>query len=546
MPPFLLKAGSTVLLIGGLVFIHELGHFLMAKLFNVRVLRFSIGFGPKLLGFTHGETEYWIAPFPFGGYVKMAGEQFDRDSETESDGRGLFEQVPWKRGLIYLAGPAMSLAFPVALYFAVFFFQDQTFSTRAGSVDPDSPAWNAGIRAGDRLVEIDGKPVRYFLEVRELVAPKWEQKVHVIVERRDGSRFEADVTPRKVMEQDLLSEKPRGVLGIAARQTASVIDVTSPDSPAARAGLRPLDRLLQLDGKPLASWQDVEQRVLTSAEPMELEVLRLEATATPGAPLQAPTTFHARLVPELRDGHPWTGLGSADTVVAEVARNSPAEATGLQRGDRLLEADGKPLLAWSTLERIRAEAKTRPIPLVFTRNGERHEVQLTQRELTRKNDAGKEVPLLYFGAAPDPSDLPGEQIPLHYGVARSLELAAKVVPETIGAVMTVLWGLFTAEVAFETVGGPGMLADLAVKSAEAGWDAYLSAMAAISINLGITNLLPIPALDGFAILSALFEWVRRRPLSERAREIANGVGLLMVLTLMAFVLKNDIVRYVMN
>src|SRR5512133_1556024 len=105
MPDLLLKTGSIVVLLGGLIFVHELGHFIAAKLLGVKVVRFSIGFGPRLFGFTRGETEYRIAALPLGGYVKMAGDDPSEELAPEERGRGFLEQPPWKRFVIAAAGP---------------------------------------------------------------------------------------------------------------------------------------------------------------------------------------------------------------------------------------------------------------------------------------------------------------------------------------------------------------------------------------------------------------------------------------------------------
>src|SRR3954471_4692970 len=106
------SAGSFILLLGVLVTVHELGHFLVAKACGVKVLKFSIGFGPRIFGFTRGETEYRLAWIPLGGYVKMAGEQPFEELSPEEAKRGFLAQAPWKRGLIVLAGPAFNLIFP--------------------------------------------------------------------------------------------------------------------------------------------------------------------------------------------------------------------------------------------------------------------------------------------------------------------------------------------------------------------------------------------------------------------------------------------------
>src|SRR5215471_2949257 len=110
---FLQNIAYTLLLLGGLVFVHELGHFLVAKALGVKVLRFSIGFGPRLIGFTRGETEYRVSWLPLGGYVKMAGEQPNEDLTPEEARRGFLAQAPWRRALIIFAGPGSNLAFPI-------------------------------------------------------------------------------------------------------------------------------------------------------------------------------------------------------------------------------------------------------------------------------------------------------------------------------------------------------------------------------------------------------------------------------------------------
>jgi regulator of sigma E protease len=120
----LLKIGSIVLLLGGLIFVHELGHFLVAKALDVKVVRFSIGFGPRLFGFTRGETEYRVAVLPLGGYVKMAGDDPSAVPLPEDQGRGFLEQSPFRRFLIAIAGPGANLVFPILLYLAIGLLQN--------------------------------------------------------------------------------------------------------------------------------------------------------------------------------------------------------------------------------------------------------------------------------------------------------------------------------------------------------------------------------------------------------------------------------------
>lgn len=547
MAPFLIKVGSPVLLIGLLIFIHELGHFLMAKAFNVKVLRFSIGFGPRILGFTKGETEYQLALLPLGGYVKMAGDDPTERPRPEDQGRGFLEQAPWKRSLIALAGPVTNLVFPVLIFFCVFYFQTQAVSARVGNVDPDSAAWAAGLRDGDRILSIDGHEVQYFEQLKELVGPKYEQKVSIAVERPDGTRFETTATPSKVIEPGILSDKPRGLLGVSPAQRAAVVSVAGPDSPAGKAGLQPLDRITSVAGKPVKLFTELDKAVAAQTGPFEVEYLRSEPLATPGAAASVPVVHKATIVPGPgKDLAERTGLSRPNTVIASVAAGSPAQKAGLQRGDELLSANGQKLLGWNTLERVRKEAKLAPMDLELRRAGKVLHLQVAQTNISRENDLGKEQTVLYFGASPDMTDEPGELIPMHLGVVGSTAKALEVVPNVISTVVESFVGLVTQKVAFKTVGGPVMLFDIAAKTAQAGWDSFLWAMAAISINLGVMNLLPVPILDGFHVLSAGFEWIRRRPISLRAREVANIIGLAMLLLMMVFVLKNDVMRYVFN
>lgn len=188
--------GYFILLLGVLVTVHELGHFLVAKACGVKVLKFSIGFGPKLIGFTKGETEYQVALLPLGGYVKMAGDLPHEELSPEEASRGFLAQPPWKRGLIVLAGPAFNLLFPILVYFFVFLGPQETLSTRVGMVSPDMAAAAAGIRPGDRILSVEGEPVRTFDDMRDAFVGKFNRPVPITLER-DGQQRVVEVSPEK-------------------------------------------------------------------------------------------------------------------------------------------------------------------------------------------------------------------------------------------------------------------------------------------------------------------------------------------------------------
>src|SRR5690606_6684394 len=129
-----------IVLVGVLIFVHELGHFFWAKFFGVRVLKFSLGFGPRIAGFTRGGTEYVIAAFPLGGYVRMLGESPSDEIKGADDGHAFSQQPLWKRMIIVIAGPAMNLVFPIALFFVVFLGDGEALPAVVGTVFPDQPA----------------------------------------------------------------------------------------------------------------------------------------------------------------------------------------------------------------------------------------------------------------------------------------------------------------------------------------------------------------------------------------------------------------------
>lgn len=547
------KIWLTILVLAILIFVHELGHFLAAKLFRVKVLRFSLGFGPRLLGFRWGETEYLVSALILGGYVKMAGDDPTEETPAEDRGRGFLEQPPWKRALIALAGPAMNLAFPVLIYFVVFFFQSTELSSRLGQVEPDRPAWAAGLRQGDRIVAVDGEPVHYFGELSELIGPKWERPVRLTYERLGDLRT-VEVVPEKVETRGVLENEVRGIIGVRALASAPVVGVTSPSSPAARAGLRTFDRVVQVNGAKIATFSQLETslaREAAAGRPALLKVIRDVPEGGAAGALTTYTALDARLEPPPAAG-PFDlkalGLEPADLYVFQVEQGSPADEAGLKRGDRLLEAGGQRLGGWTSFDRIRQQVAVGPLSFAFARDGDRLERTVQQRVVTRKDEFDNPQPeKLLFGAENDTrvsSFAEGELIPYRIGVGKALAKALKLVPDDIREVLLVIRRLIEGRVSFRSVGGPLMVGDVASRAAERGWEAFLSVLALISVNLGVMNLLPVPILDGFHILSAALEGIRRRPIDLRARLIANYIGLALLLTLMAFVLSNEFRRYI--
>jgi regulator of sigma E protease len=210
---------SFILVLGLLIFVHELGHFLFAKLFGVRVLKFSLGFGPKLFGRVLGDTEYIISALPLGGYVKMFGENPDEQNVSEEDKKASFAHKSiLQRFLIILAGPLFNLIFPIVLFFFLFSIvgvPEQVETTRVGMVTEDSPAFHAGILKGDVIVQINGEPVELWLDVLHAVKESGGDTIDVVLQRA-GETIEVKVQPALDDAKNMFGEvvEERYMIGI--------------------------------------------------------------------------------------------------------------------------------------------------------------------------------------------------------------------------------------------------------------------------------------------------------------------------------------------
>ncbi|MCL1980202.1 MAG: RIP metalloprotease RseP [Proteobacteria bacterium] len=210
---------SFIIVLGVLIFVHELGHFLLAKAFGVRVLKFSLGFGNKLVGWQRGETEYLISVFPLGGYVKMYGEhQGDEEVRPEERHRSFSHKKVWQRFGIVFGGPFFNLLFAVLLFFCMFFFAglpEPVDSTRIGEVTAGSAAEQVGLKAGDLIRAINSAPTTSWLQVSERIKESGGNEVTLVVERQ-GQELTFIAKPILQKEKNLFGEEvgQRYMLGI--------------------------------------------------------------------------------------------------------------------------------------------------------------------------------------------------------------------------------------------------------------------------------------------------------------------------------------------
>ncbi len=550
----LLKIGSIVLLLGGLIFVHELGHFLVAKALGVKVVRFSIGFGPRLFGVRRGETEYLVALLPLGGYVKMAGDDPGEEVAPEDRGRGFLEQRPWRRFLIAAAGPAMNLVFPIFIYFALALSQNGALAPgpRVGTVAPGSPAATAGLRPGDEILSVtvpgEGpKPVRYFADLRQLVSPHPGTPLAFEV-RRDGRLLSPiGITPAPEQDSNPIETVTRGVIGVTPAYPQAVV---APVAAGAAGPLEPFDLVVRAGGEPVKHAGDLS-RALDAARcaPIDLEVLRERPVVLPGARLSTYDAMALPRVPTCAGGKPAIAVAdpAVSTYIAAVAPGSPADAAGLRRGDAIVAVNGKTVRSFRDINALAPEVKA-GTPLALSLGDGRSvtlvpAMQAYVDDLTRE---GRERVVLGFfpdqRALAQPAALLAEQVRLRIGAVEAARNGFSHLGEVVRLTVLGIARIAQGQISFKTVGGPIMLFSIAAQAAEEGIESFLFKMALISVNLGLMNLLPIPVLDGGHLAACLVEGVTRRPLSVRAREIANLVGIILLVFLMIVVFKNDIVR----
>jgi len=437
---------TAVIVLGILIFVHELGHFLMAKRAGVGVLKFSLGFGPKLAGVRRGETEYLLSALPLGGYVKMIGEDPGDESPEAADPRRSFARKPvGTRALIVLAGPLANFLLPVVIFWAVFMFVGQGyFLPVIGTPETGSPAAAAGLQAGDRIQAVNGAAVGRWEEVAEAVQGSAGRPLELTVSR-GAERVDVRLEPRVERSRDLFGQEvERWDLGL----------------------------------QPLVS-----------------------------------------------------------TRIGQVIPGHVAQEAGLQTGDRIVAVEGRPVAEWEQLAKAIHASPGRPVSLTVERDGKQFTLTVTPRPTPQAPGGAGEAEIGLIGISPAPESQYRRLDPVRgFGAAvtKTLDMSVLIVQGVIK--------LLQGQIAADTIGGPILIGQMAGEVAQRGLLELLTFTALLSINLGILNLLPVPVLDGGHLLFALIEALRGKPVSLRKREIAQQVGIVLLVALMIFATYNDLFR----
>jgi regulator of sigma E protease len=291
MHNFLVDLVTVTIVLGIMIFVHEWGHFMAAKLCGVRVDVFSLGFGPRLFGVKRGDTDYRISALPFGGYVRMAGD--NPLEERTGAGYEFLSRPRWQRVIIAIAGPAMNFVLALVILWGIFWrlgIPSPVFEHQAADIVavPQSIA-TTGVQPGDRIIAVNGVPTATWKQVySEYEKAKPGTTITIAVSRSGANRIITATTPEHLASPDILFGFP---------PLAAVIAEVDAGTPADRAGLKPGDTIVAMNGKPVITWQQLVEGVHQSGghsiqfgvrrdgQQLELDITPMQGTDLEGQPV---------------------------------------------------------------------------------------------------------------------------------------------------------------------------------------------------------------------------------------------------------------------
>ncbi len=545
----------TIVLLGILIFVHELGHFLVAKYNKVRVETFSLGFGPKIIKYKWGETTYCLSLIPLGGYVKMFGDDPNAVISEEDKKHSFTHKTLRQKTAVVLAGPLMNFFFAIVIYTVMAVYGEQAVSPIVGDVDAGSAAAQAGFKAGDTILSVAQSPIKTWEELDQKIEENGGQKIAVDVVR-EGSKEKAtlDVLPQTIANKNLLSweDKVGEVAGLSFFSKVSFVGISDDKSIAYKSGLRTGDLITEVQGEKIDKWRSLGSRLAALARTQDKIELKVEHDAAWNNTDKEPaeTTLTLAIPKGMSDLEgpallEKLGVESPEVFLAELEKDSPAFRAGMQKGDKILSIDGKDVKNFDAIAaaiQAYSSEKSKALNIVVSRDGQVVKVPVQPALKERASIHGKEEVRYEIGIKP-----------LISTTQATFTLSATNPIDAIkrGVFLTIKWTnatilsfvrLAQARISPKNIGGFFSIGMMAKRSWQIGLSQFLSTMGILSLNLFILNLLPIPVLDGGHLLFYTIEFAKGSPLSLKKMEMAQQVGMLLLLGLMVFAMFNDITR----
>lgn len=542
----MLSVLGFIAILGPLVLFHELGHFLFAKLFNIRADIFSVGFGPKLFGKKIGETEFRLSAIPMGGYVKLLGEDGEKELTPEEQKRALSKQVPYKRFLVFLGGPLFNFILAILIYMAILVIGEPQLSSYVGRVVKGSMAEKVGLMSGDHIVAIDGKPIQKFEEMMLAISERPGMPMEVSVERGSSKELlKISITPTSHEGYSVYGESTFvGELdGLLPTARANVLAISDPKSLGAHLGLKNGDKIVEFEGKSVLSWEEIDRAyaAVPTGGKFSLKFERVTAADAKARFIESQFTKPAGNV----SMGALTGIYSSELFIEKVVPKSPAENAGLKTGDRIVSIAGKPIESFFELkDGVQRSGETHgKVEINWERDGKLLSTAIVPSATETRDPLLKKTTQYTIGVMP--MLIWAEPITQVERVLNPFKLVYKGTERMVSMSyrnLVSIGKMFSGDVSVATLGGPILIGKIAGESISHGLIAFLSTMALLSIGLGVLNMLPIPVLDGGHLVLLGIEMIRGKPLTLRQMEILQQVGLSFILLLMAVVIKNDLTR----
>ena len=550
----LIDVGPFFLMLGLLIFVHELGHYLVAVYHGVRVETFSLGFGRTIFSFKRGPTTYKLAIIPVGGYVKMYGDDPSAEIPEAEKKYAFLHKRLWPRTAIVLAGPLMNLLFAVFLFAVVGMIGKEVPGNQLGDIAPGTAAYVAGFRSGDIIEKLNGHRAVKWQDIKAYIQSHAEKQILFTVKSvPDKTTHTIAATPKLAKNNFLFSLKKQvgKIYGLTTDSAATMIGIPNPHSAAAQAGLHTLDIIETINGKPVLFWRDLGRDLMNSAKAHGGLALGVQAYSPRNH--SSATTKESTKVIHLGLPHVLPTSGSAllhalgiersDMFLASIKHDSPAAKAGLQVGDEMIGIDHHAITKWQeVLDRVKSyKPSEKAIHFKILHDGQFREVDITPELIDLPTDEGTTEKRYAIGVMPAVMSVSGNgYLEKYTNPIRATVYGFNQAYHWTKVIAISFLRLIQNKVSARNIGSVISIGRVASRSFQAGIAAFLNMMSVISIDLFLLNLLPVPVLDGGHLLFFSIEAIKGAPLSLRKMEIAQQVGLVLLLSLMIFALFNDI------
>lgn len=581
---------AFILLIGVVIFVHELGHFLAGKAFGVEVEEFSIGFGPKAFSIRKGNTDYQINWLPLGGYVKFYGSNLEENVPFEKYEKSILHAKVYKRAIISFAGPLANfiLSLFIMTILSIYGLPKQPPII---SVLPNSVAEKAGLKSGDRVLEIDKVKINAWSDLSYNINKSPEKNLTLLVNRNGLNQY-INVTPRKETNETIFgNQQTTGIIGVSHFFTSSHVFVAK-NSFLDVIGLQTGDKIVQINDKKIEYFYQILNSLeeITQTKSQYLLAQKINN----GSLDQQKITFQfmrnkneqksilvlfsnkkikdwAEQFVKLTENQNliWAkDILSSDQTISTFPKlenhdkqlpiQDAWKSCGLSEGDTLFSIDNlgriysllqfefwKDASTKNLSNDVKKSNKINVNLQVINKNGERKilNCQIPLRagfdHLNRKQ-IYLDFPVQYTSQN---LFIPNETIKAS-SIIEAIKTSLLNITNQVYLTFKVIKMLFTGTIPLANLGGPIAIATVAGEAAKNGIIIFLMTLAFISTNIGMMNLLPLPALDGGHLLLQAIEAAYGKPLPKSVQITVQRIGIFIILSLFCLVFYNDILRLI--